>query len=186
MKHSSSRYDFAIYVWWWCLIAFLTQSFIGFPFWARWDSMAPTINNQTILFIDKMTKNSISRGDIVVFHEPILDSYYIKRVVGLPWEIISIQDNQVSVCTNDKKSSCRVLWQSYIDTWVITSTDCGLTKFYALNGYIVLWDNREHSTDSRCCFVGKCDIDTSYRVLPEAIVGKVWTMIDDFSLPQIL
>lgn len=173
------------YIWYIWLFVIIMQQCIAFPFRAQGNSMHPTIHNKTVLIVEKVSgrrtkitnKQTIARNDIILFYVPKIDTYYVKRVIGLPGEKVIITNNQIQACTWD---TCTTLKQKYLSGNVVTSTDCGIDTFYAGSGYIALWDNREHSTDSRCCFVGTCEQWDSYVVEQSAIMGRIWRM---FELP---
>ena len=98
------------------------------------------------------------RGDIIVFNPPAeSDKPYIKRIIGLPGDVVSIHDGNVFI--NDQ-----VLDEPYIDTGI---TDClgGCETVTVPSGSIfVLGDNRNNSSDSRV--FGPVKISS--------IVGKAW------------
>jgi signal peptidase I len=111
------------------------------------------------------------RGDVVVLEAPTGDyNYqpmdYIKRVVGLPGEVIQIRDGLVYI-------NGEPLQESVQDGGYLTEpTDCNggrLCEPYVIpSGHvIVLGDNRDNSQDSRA-WVGE-------PALPlDRIVGKAW------------
>lgn len=139
--------------------------------------------NQTAKFIGNTISSilpTITRGDIIVFVPPWKDIHYIKRVIGLPGETVTISENKVHICktnTND----CFVLDESYLGSGMQTLAVCGINSFDIDNGLFVMGDNRDHSTDSRCCFTIWCYGDQSINkhfVVPyDYIIGKVWKRI---------
>src|SRR5579862_3176659 len=63
-------------------------------------SMAPLISDQERIFINKFVYRfePISRGDVVVFWYPLDRSKsFIKRVVGLPGDMVDIRDGHVYI-----------------------------------------------------------------------------------------
>lgn len=140
-------------------------------------SMAPTLNDskrfnsstpynfQEFGLMDARSSaiNKIKRNDIVIFHPKLPtdvnyneNNYYIKRVIGLPNETISINKNEAIVSINivTTKGVSFVLDQDYLANDVLLATYSGK---YAVNSsltlkedeYYVLGDNRGHSIDSR-------------------------------------
>src|SRR5215472_178947 len=84
------------------LIAVILIVFIYQPVKVEGTSMMPTLTDQERIFINKFTYHyglgGIARGDMVVFKYPLDPSKsYIKRVVGLPGEVLKIVDGQVYV-----------------------------------------------------------------------------------------
>lgn len=83
-----------------CVASVLIVMFVYQPVRVEGTSMLPELRNRDRLFINKFffRFQSIHRGDIVVFHYPFDPrESYIKRVIGLPGETISIHDGQVSI-----------------------------------------------------------------------------------------
>jgi signal peptidase I len=106
------------------------------------------------------------RGDIIVFNPPtVSDKPYIKRVIGLPGETITIADGFVYV--NGVK-----LDEPYIDGAI---TECNRSKCdpvtVAEGSVFVLGDNRRNSSDSR--IFGPIKVDS--------IIGKAWITYWPFS-----
>src|SRR5258705_8721863 len=84
------------------LIAVVLIVFIYQPVKVEGTSMMPTLTDQERIFINKFTYHfglgSITRGDMVVFWFPLdTTKSYIKRVIGIPGDIVSIDAGQVSV-----------------------------------------------------------------------------------------
>ena len=49
-----------------------------------------------------------------------------------------------------------------------------MSEFVVTEGFFVMGDNREHSTDSRCCFTIGCFGDKKGYIVPyDYIIGKV-------------
>ena len=82
----------------------------------------------------------LRRGDVVIFqppHKP--DSAFIKRVVGLPGEVLEIRDNRVYV-------NGKLLDEPYLQrAW----HDNRAPERIAPNTVYVMGDNRDESNDSR-------------------------------------
>ena len=76
--------------------------FVASPFIVDGDSMHPTFENLDYLIIDELIYNfqTPSRGDVIVFRYPSNPSvFYIKRIIGLPGETVSINRGVVTVTT---------------------------------------------------------------------------------------
>ncbi|BAH06736.1 signal peptidase I [Clostridium kluyveri] len=107
-------------------------------------SMYPTLTDKDRIVVDKysaMTKD-YNYGDIIIFH-PYTDNnvLYIKRVIGLPNDKITINDGKVFV--NNKELS-----EKYLPSDIQTYSD--ITSFTVPNNEVfVLGDNRNNSSDSR-------------------------------------
>src|SRR3989339_1930730 len=70
------------------------------PFYVKGASMEPNFYDHEYLIIDEISYrlNQPQRGDVVVFHYPNDPSqYFIKRLIGLPSEIIKINDGKITI-----------------------------------------------------------------------------------------
>ena len=149
-------------------------------YFVSWNSMYPTYKDKTIfkdiVLTDKLIKIwwDINRWDIVVFIPPNRENIsYIKRVIWLPWETIKIKNWYVYIC-KDKNNVCDKLYEPYLASGTKTLAKCWISEFRLWTWeYFVLWDNREHSTDSRCCFYYWCASDNKYYITKKDITWKV-------------
>ena len=115
--------------------------------------MEPTISKDETVFITNQIEN-IKRGDIVLFKYPgDQKQSFIKRVVGLPGEVISIREGRVYI---DQKP----LEENYLDSKLNTSTRIMSDLTIPPRTYYVLGDNRDHSNDSRLW--GPLSVDLIY------------------------
>lgn len=146
------------------------------------------INEATFLF------NNPKRGEIVVFKpSKEEEKYYIKRVIGLPGETVSIKNGEVYITEKDNGNTFK-LQEDYLNTdnkGKTTAYFSDFTTFKVPEGsYFMLGDNRRESTDSRSCFMHS--IDESCKSTPEKafvkkdlIRGKafvVWWPLQDLRL----
>lgn len=81
------------------------------------------------------------RGDVVVFHSPVEDRELVKRVIGLPGENVTINDNGVYI-------DGRPLIEPY-SSGETTCADTACAWVVPDDAYFVLGDNRQNSLDSR-------------------------------------
>jgi signal peptidase I len=107
-------------------------------------SMTPLISDQERIFINKFVYRfePIERGDVVVFWYPLDRSKsFIKRVVGLPDDMVEIREGQVYV-------NGKFLPEPYVPP---ESADLGtLSPTRIPKGeYFVMGDHRTSSNDSR-------------------------------------
>ena len=126
------------------------------------ESMQPTLQNWDVTLLNEV--NTYKRWDIVTFIPPTNfgDSLYIKRIIWLPWETIKLKDWNVMVC---KWDNCEVLNEKYVKSGDTTEAVCEKSDFeLPIDWYLMLWDNRNNSTDSRCCFGYSCNYDDNYSV----------------------
>ena len=126
------------------LLAFIMIVFFYQPVQVEGTSMMPEIYNHERIFINKFVYRlePIRRFDIIVFHYPLDPSKsYIKRVVGLPGEWVSLRDGRVYI--NGKPLRENFLPRDYLDHDNYPST------FIPPHHYFVLGDHRDDSNDSR-------------------------------------
>lgn len=126
------------------------------------DSMLNTLHDKDNLIVDKLSYrfHDPERFDIIVFpYQYDENTYYIKRIIGLPGETVQIKDGYVYI--NDKK-----LEENY-GREVIDADKYGIAaKPIELGSdeYFVLGDNRNESADSRYTDVG--------AIKREELIGK--------------
>src|ERR1700723_2385259 len=121
------------------IIVFLYQ-----PVKVEGTSMAPLLSDQERIFINKFVYRfePIERGDVVVFWYPLDRSKsFIKRVVGLPGEMVEIRKGIVYV-------NGVALPEPYVPPQYEDLTDYPATKV-AEHSYFVMGDHRISSNDSR-------------------------------------
>lgn len=124
------------------------------------------------------------RGDVVVIrinNEHNLDNkeqYFLKRILGLPWETIRISDGKVFIKKENSENFIEIhenylaeenKWETYLPFNII-STDFIIPE----NHYWIMGDNRRNSSDSRSCFYAFCDEKNSnFFIAREKIIGKM-------------
>ncbi len=122
--------------------------FIFQPFFVQGQSMEPNFENGDYLIVDELSFRfrDPQRGEVVVFKYPKSPSQrYIKRIIGLPGEIIEIKDGKV-IIINEKGN--QILNETdYLSPYLLTTGD--IQTSLGENEYFVLGDNRVASSDSR-------------------------------------
>ena len=74
------------------IISFLINKFLIFKVYIPSESMYPTLKVKDQLFVTKMySRDSIQRGDILVFFSDEFNELLIKRVIGLPGDDIVVK-----------------------------------------------------------------------------------------------
>jgi signal peptidase I len=153
--------------------------FIAQPFIVQGKSMSPTFETGQYLIIDEITYKfeEPKRGDVIVLRYPKdTTKFFIKRVIGLPGETLTITDGMISITSKDGETI--VLDEPYItfpktdraDNMTITLKDNPESD--TNDEYFVMGDNRAASLDSRV-----------WGTLPERlIVGRALVRLFPFSL----
>ena len=107
--------------------------------------MVPKYKHNDLILVKKIQKNrkiAIKRNDIIVFLDPITQKKpFIKRVIGLPGELIQIYDTGVITADNIVVNNSPATHLENKDTIVY--------EWKLHDEFIVLGDNREESFDSR-------------------------------------
>ena len=110
------------------------------------ESMLDTLQVEDKVFGNKLAycKADPQRGDIVIFRAPDDESTpYIKRIIGLPGETVSIRDGNIYIDDNTVP-----LEENYLTRdW--TKDNDGYIFLVPENSYFVLGDNRDNSYDAR-------------------------------------
>lgn len=163
--------SFFVFVLW---IVLFVRFFVANPYTVVGASMAPTFYENDFIIVDKISNrfDMLARWDVIVFVPNWKTTPYIKRVIGLPWETVKIEDGSIYIC-DYAWDSCYILSEKYLPSALQTATRCGKTEFIIEEWYFVLWDNRWFSTDSLCCFGLGCYDGANYEVLDKDIIWKV-------------
>lgn len=173
----------------------IVRQFFILPFQISGPSMLSSYYDKQFIIVDKFSYLDIDfigkewtpeRWDVVVFKPQVSEKrkYFIKRIVGLPGERIKIEWGEVFLYDSYNKSYIQIDESGYLNeenngnTLVEKSRDIKI--FEVPEGqYFLLWDNRNHSTDSRNSF-------GSYKRTPfiwkDNIVGKVWIDLGYFQI----
>lgn len=125
------------------LISFLINKFLIFKVYIPSESMYPTLKVKDQLFVTKMySKDSIQRGDVLVFFSDEFNELLIKRVIGLPGDEVIVKSSGEVVVNGE------VLKEDY----VVQKDETAIfdLEFKVPEGkYFFLGDNRANSLDSR-------------------------------------
>jgi signal peptidase I len=122
------------------IMAVIINRFLFFEIFVPSASMYPTIKpNDRILTTRIYNDKNIHRGDILVFYSNEFQETMVKRVIGLPNDLVDIKDNG-SIFINGHK----------LDEPYVKYPDPRIGKFKVPNGeYLFLGDYRQNSLDSR-------------------------------------
>jgi signal peptidase I len=148
-------------------VVHLTVTYVGQRTVVAGDSMLNTLHDKDNLIIDKVSYRfrDPERYEIIVFpYRHAEETFYIKRIIGLPGETVQIKDGYVYI--NEQKL------EETFGREVIRADRYGQAAEPITLGedeYFVLGDNRNESADSR---------ETSVGILKrEDLIGRAWVRI---------
>ena len=148
------------------LISFLLVHFVIQKLDVNGSSMVPTLENGEQVLMDKISYrfHEPERYDIVVFpYQYKEDTYFIKRVIGLPGETVQI--NSLGQILIDGEP----IEDPYAKEITLYAGVAAVPITLGDDEYFVLGDNRNVSEDSRYPDVG--------NIKREAIMGRAWLRI---------
>lgn len=130
------------------IVAFV-RTFVFETFFVQGDSMDPTIKSGQLVFVNKLAywRGEPKRSDVIVAIPRVYPGRVVKRVIGLPGEWFTIQ-NQRIVIKNSRTDEGVNLDESYLklpDTPEVGTTRRNIDP----QEYFILGDNRSVSIDSR-------------------------------------
>ena len=127
------------------VVAIVIRQFLFTPVIVSGQSMEPTFENENKIVISKIHK--INRFDMIVFHAPNSDEDFIKRVIGLPGDVVVMKDDKLYINGEEyEEDYIQVNKDKVFEGQKLTQD----FKVEVPEGHLyVLGDNRRHSTDSR-------------------------------------
>ena len=155
-------------------ITFLIIHYVGQRTYVSGSSMENTLSDGDNLIVDKITYrfSDPKRYDIIVFpYQYEENTYFIKRIIGLPGETVQSVDGIIYI-------DGEALQESYGREVMKNSGLAADPVTLGEDEYFVLGDNRNDSTDSRDPSVGKIPRDR--------IIGRAWVRIWPLSKIGIL
>lgn len=149
-------------------LTYVVVNFVGQRTKVEGASMETTLSDGDNIIVDKITYrfNEPQRYDIIVFPFQYQENtYFIKRIIGLPGETIQIDlDGTIYI-------DGEVLKENY-GREIIQPEHVGIAIEPVTLGedeYFVMGDNRNNSSDSRTEVVG--------NILKDDIIGRAWLRI---------
>ena len=158
--------DWVVYILIVAVLAFLLLNYVAQRTLVDGTSMNPTLQDQDSVLMEKLSYRfgKPERYDIVVFrYLQKEETYYIKRIIGLPGETVQIIDGYVYI--NGERLESDIYGNDVMLSPGRASEPITLGKYE----YFVLGDNRNGSSDSRSDSVG--------NVAMSQIVGKAFVRI---------
>lgn len=151
-------------------LTYLIITFVGQRTRVSGSSMETTLQDGDNLIVDKISYRfrDPKRYDIIVFpYKYEEDTYYIKRIIGMPGETVQIKaDGYVYI--NGRRLKSDIYGRELIKDPQTAAEPVTLGD----DEYFVMGDNRNHSMDSR---------DPSVGVLARSdLIGRAWIRIYPF------
>ena len=150
-------------------LTYLIITFVGQRTRVSGSSMETTLSNGDNLIVDKLTYHfkEPKRYDIIVFpYKYEENTYYIKRIIGLPGETVQVIDGYTY--RNGEQLAGDIYGAEVMESAGIAAEPITLGE----DEYFVLGDNRNHSSDSR---------DPSVGILKRKdLMGRAWIRIYPF------
>lgn len=174
-------------------IVLILRSFVVEPFQIPSGSMIPTLEVGDFILVNKFTYGlrlpvvrtkvldikDPQRGDVMVFFPPHVKQYYIKRVIGVPGDIIEYKNKTLTINGEPQPEELLESGTQYMRTSeVLNGVEHSVQKKQSFNRmedfsvkvrpghYFMMGDNRDNSLDSR-----------SWGQVPEAnIVGRAFAI----------
>ena len=151
------------------VITYLIITFVGQRTKVDGHSMEPALSNGDNLIVDKLSFRfrDPQRYEVIVFpYQHAENTYYIKRIIGLPGETVQVKDGAVYINGEqlDEHFGAEPMVNAGIAAEPITLGE---------DEYFVLGDNRNHSSDSREPSVGVLKRDQ--------LIGRAWVRIYPFN-----
>ena len=151
------------------LLTWVIVTFVGQRTKVDGHSMEPTLSDGDNLIVDKLSYRfrDPERYDIIVFpYQHAENTYYIKRIIGLPGDTVQVIDGYMYINGKklDEHYGAEVMEDPGIAAEPIKLGD---------DEYFVLGDNRNHSSDSRVAGVGVLTRDM--------LIGRAWVRIYPFN-----
>ena len=150
-------------------VSYLIVTFVGQRTQVSGSSMETTLSDGDHLIVDKISYRfrEPQRYEIVVFpYRYEKNTYYIKRIIGLPGDTVQVKDGYTYINGELLESDiygAEVMIEAGTASEPITLGE---------EEYFVLGDNRNHSLDSR---------DPSVGILKrEDLIGRAWVRIYPF------
>jgi signal peptidase I len=122
------------------VIIYVAVNFATGRFRIEGSSMEPSMHPNQYVLVDKISYmlGAPRRGDVVVFNYPLAtERDFIKRVIGLPGETVTVEGGVVMVDGQPLEEPYIAAPPTYSNTWVLGADE-----------YFVLGDNRNSSSDS--------------------------------------
>jgi len=140
------------------LLVFLSTRMVIASYTVISDSMSPGLESGQVLIINKFayTFDRPERGDVIYFNTPDGNKDQLKRIIGLPGDVVEI------------KNQCLYINGILIqEPYIKYSAEYEMAQFQVpIGNYFVLSDNRNFTNDS----------SSGWTIQDDDIMGKAWIL----------
>ena len=159
------------------IITFICREFIFSPMMVQGESMQPTFEDNDKIIVAKNSK--IERFDMIVFHAKYRNENHIKRVIGLPGDIVEMKDDRLIINGKEYKENYLQRNKESIAMSEHLTEDFTLQNWadnakVPADSLFVLGDNRRRSSDGReYGFIKKDSVigEVKIRIYPLKEIG---------------
>lgn len=175
------------------IIVFIIRTFFILPFQINWQSMYQSYYDWEFIIVDRFSYRFLhtpKRWDVIVFRPHVSKDkeYFLKRIIWLPWDKLKIEWGKVYVFSYAKNDFVEMK-EGYLSDSNINATFISWDKgsyIYDVpaDSYFVMWDNRNHSTDSRACFSSCYIPGTTNFIKTSDIIWKIFLDLGYFRISK--
>lgn len=174
------------------IIVLIIRIYIAMPFQISWPSMKDSYYNKEFIIVDRFSYlfGAPKRWDVIVFRPHVNENkeYFLKRIIWIPGDKLKIEDGFVFIQKKWSENYVKLDESYYLNeenNWYTYSWRWSRTNIFELSDdqYFVIWDNRNHSTDSRECFWNCLSVDEF--VSKNDMVWKVFLDLWYFSFSKM-
>lgn len=175
------------------IIVFIIRTFFILPFQINGQSMYQSYYDWEFIIVDRFSYRFLhtpNRWDVIVFRPHVSKDkeYFLKRIIWLPWDKLKIEWGKVYVFSYAKNDFVEIQ-EGYLSDSNINATFISWDKgsyIYDVpaDSYFVMWDNRNHSTDSRACFSSCYIPGTTNFIKTSDIIWKIFLDLGYFRISK--
>ncbi len=196
-KVKSEIFDFVkdlIIIW---IIVLIIRVFIAEPFQISGQSMYSSYFDKGFIIVDRFSYLDIpfikdweiNRWDVVVFKPWVNNEkqYFLKRIIAIGWDTLKIKNGDVFL-KKSWETEFVELNEKYLNDknkWNTKIRNLKVERIFRVpkDHYFLMWDNRNHSSDSRTCFSFSCNNSIQNPFIKSnEIIGKVFIDLGYFDI----
>lgn len=166
------------------IIVQIILTFFVMNFQIKWQSMYSSYYDREFIIVDRLSYRlwDIERWDVIVFRPNVSEEkeYFLKRIIAVPWDVLKIDDWNVYIKKwwswdyvelDEPYLNQLNKWFTFVN-WTEDASEYVVPAW----SYFVMWDNRNHSTDSRTCF-SRCSVENATNFVSKKNI--IWKVLID-------